>query len=205
MNIPLTRSLYVLRYMICFVPAFVFTGSNIQAQKTDSCFAGVYVTEEDFIQNRISNKINPAEKGYKLSFNFPADLTLTLKITTPDSTFKFSPGSIYGYNECGKIFRFFPGGKELNAHEDFYKIEEAEKGLVIYSSVFVSNGEIFYSMGLNSPIHRLILKNLERDFEDYPEFISRAKKLKGGPDGIPSRDENRFRIMKFYREIVMDE
>lgn len=205
MNAHLTRLLYVLRYMSCVLPAFIFTGSNIHAQKTDSCFAGVYVTQEDFIHNRISNKINPAEKGYKFSFNFPADLTLTLKITTPDSTFKFPPGSIYGYNECGKIYRFFPGGKELTAQEDFYKIEEAEKGLVIYSSVFVSNGEIFYSMELNSPIHRLILKNLERDFEPYPEFISKAKKLKGGPDGIPARDENGFRIMKFYREIVMDE
>jgi hypothetical protein len=203
MEIAVARSFYFCLQIVSFLLAFVFSELTAHAQKMDSCVAGVFMTKDDFIHDRVSHKIKTAEKGNKFDFNFPADLTLTLKISTPDSTFKFPPGSIYGYRECGKIFRFFPGGRELNAQEDFYEIEEAEKSFVLYSSEFVSGNEIFYSLGLTSPIHRLTFKNLKRDFKDYPDFISEAKKLKHSTDGIPSRSKNGFCIMKFYRELVL--
>ena len=168
------------------------------SQKIDSCFAGVFITQDDFISNRLSYEINTAVKDYKLRFTFPADFTLTLKIITPDTTFKFVPGSIYGYSECGHVFRYYPGGKELNAQEDFYKIEEAG-GLIIYSSVFVSGDEIFYSASLTSSIRRLILKNLKEDYSNYPDFIAKAKKMKRR---LADRDENGFLIMDLYEESV---
>jgi hypothetical protein len=137
------------------------------------------------------------ENGNRISFTFPADVTLTLKMITPDATYKFKPGSIYGYNECGNVFRFFPGGKELNAQEDYYKVEEAGS-MILYSSVFVSGDEIFYSKDLTSPIHRLTLQNLKDDFKDNPEFLDEAKKLKKRPDGLFTRDEQGFEILKVY-------
>ena len=65
----------------------------------------------------------------------------------------------------------------MNAQEDFYKIEEAG-GLIIYSSVFVSGDEIFYSKSLTSSIRRLTLKNLKEDFGNHPDFISKVEKMK---------------------------
>ncbi len=178
--------------------AFFLVVLPAHSQKTDSCFAGVFITQDDFINNRLSYKINTADKDHKLSFTFPADFTLTLKITTPDTTFKFVPGSIYGYSECGNAYRFYPGGKELNAQEDFYKIEEAG-GLILYSSVFVSGDEIFYSASPTSPIRRLILRNLKEDFRNYPDFIAKVEKMKRR---LGDRDENGFLIMDLYEESV---
>ena len=89
------------------------------AQKKVCCYGGVYLNKEDFIANRLSYRINECVKGDNLLFAFPADLTLTLKISKPDSVFKFKPGAIYGYYECGSVYRFSPG-TEWNGQEDYY-------------------------------------------------------------------------------------
>jgi hypothetical protein len=172
---------------------------TVHSQQADSCLAGVFVTQNDFVNNNLSYKINTADKDHKLSFTFPADLTLTLKIVTPDTTFKFAPGSIYGFYECGHIYRYYPGKKELNAQEDFYKIEEAG-GLILYSSVFVSGDEIFYSTSLTSTIRRLTLRNLREDFRNYPDFIAQLENMKLR---LADRDESGgFLIMDIYEELV---
>jgi len=194
---------FFLQVASCFV-VFILCILPAHAQQTDSCIAGVFLTQSDFLNDQLSHKINTAAKGYKLSFNFPADLTLTLKIKTPDSTFKFVPGSIYGYSECGHLYRFYAGGKEWNAQEDFYKLEEASDtegadGLILYSSVFVSGDEIFYSRSLTSSIHRLTFKNLKDDFWDNPHFVDKVEKMK---QRLASRDENGFLVMHLYKESI---
>lgn len=173
---------------------------HVQAQEKHSCYAGVFVTQDDFIHNHLSHKINTGAEGYKLNFSFPADLTLTVKLVTPDTVYKFAPGSIFGYDDCGNIFRYY-SGKELNVQEDFYKIEETG-GIVLYSSQFVSGKEIFYSETLTSPIHRLTWRNLKDDFKDYPEFIEKVRELKKRPDGLATRDKSGFIILKIYRENI---
>jgi hypothetical protein len=179
------------------VPVFLWI-VPVHSQQTDSCIAGVFINQHDFVNNDLSYKINTADKDYKLSFTFPADFTLTLKIMTPDTTFKFPPGTIYGFSECGSLYRYYAGGKELNAQEDFYKIEEAG-GLTIYSSVFVSGDEIFYSTSLTSSIRRLTLRNLKEDFRNYPDFIVELEKKKRR---LADRDESGFLITKIYKETV---
>ena len=86
----------------------------------------------------------------------------------------------------------------MNAQEDFYKIEEAG-GLVIYSSVFVSGDEIFYSTNLTSSIRRLTLRNLKEDFWNHPDFIAKVEKMKSR---IADRNDNGFIIMDLYEESV---
>jgi hypothetical protein len=179
------------------VPVFLLI-LPVHSQQTDSCLAGVFINQSDFVNYDLSYKINTAAKDYKLSFTFPADFTLTLKIVTPDTTFKFPPGTIYGFSECGSIYRYFHGGKELNAQEDFYKIEEAG-GLIIYSSVFISGDEIFYSTSLTSSIRRLTLRNLKEDFKNYPGFIAELEKMKRQ---LAARSESGFRIIDLYKEMV---
>src|SRR5438067_564138 len=63
------------------------------AQEKKSCVAGVYHTVGDFADDRLSHKINTAEKGDKFEFLFPADLRLTIRIIKPDTTLDFKPGS----------------------------------------------------------------------------------------------------------------
>ncbi len=193
-----SQSSFVRQVGICLVVVLLFV-LPAHAQKKDSCFAGIFITQADFVNNHLSYKINTDVKGYKLSFTFPADFTLTPKIITPDTTFKFAPGNIYGFSECGRLYRYYPGGKEWNAQEDYYKIEQAG-GLIIYSSVFVSGDEIFYSTSLTSFIRRLTLRNLKEDFWNYPDFIAKIEKLK---QRLADRDDNGFLIMKLYEESVM--
>jgi hypothetical protein len=172
---------------------------NADAQ-TEGCFAGVFLNADDFIHDKLSYKIFPGEKGYKFNFNFPADMTLTLKIVTPDTTLKFPAGSIYGYQECGKTSRFFKGGRELSAQEDFYRVEQADEGFILYSSEFVSGEELFYSTDLTSPIHRLSIKGLRRDYRNNPDFLSNVKRLKRRPDGLITRNGGDYEIMQIYKK-----
>jgi len=195
---PVKSRYYFLRQAgTCLVAVLLFT-LPAHSQETDYCFAGVFITQDDFINNHLSYKINTAVKGYKLNFTFPADFTLTLKVITPDTTFKFAPGTIYGFSECGSVYRYYPGGKEWNAQEDYYRIEEVG-GLMIYSSVFVSGDEIFYSTSLTSSIRRLTFRNLKEDFWNYPDFIAKVEKMKLR---IADRDDNGFIIMDLYEESV---
>ena len=195
---PVKSRYYFLRQVgTCLVAVLLFT-LPAHSQETDYCFAGVFITQDDFINNHLSYKINTAVKGYKLNFTFPADFTLTLKVITPDTTFKFAPGTIYGFSECGSVYRYYPGGKEWNAQEDYYRIEEVG-GLMIYSSVFVSGDEIFYSTSLTSSIRRLTFRNLKEDFWNYPDFIAKVEKMKLR---IADRDDNGFIIMDLYEESV---
>jgi outer membrane pore protein E len=175
------------------------TGGVLNAQSEKPCTAGIYKTEQDFIHNRLSHKINTGDKGNKFRFLFPADLKLTIKMETPDSTMEFKPGSVYGYQLCGKRYRYYPGG-DLLAQEDFYGVEE-EGGLIIYSSVHVSGDEVFYSRDLSSPIRRLTMKNLEEDFAAYPDFIASVKKMKKEelPVDLSRKDEKgRYEVNKLY-------
>ena len=106
-----------MKFNILLLAALLCT-SFLFSQDKDSCKAGVYLTKDDFLNNRLSHVIHTGEKGTKLDFTFPADMTLAVKLITPDTTLKFEAGTIYGYNDCGRIFRYYHGGKELNAQED---------------------------------------------------------------------------------------
>lgn len=173
--------------------------------RSDSCYSGVYITYEDFIKNQISHKVDP--HNTENSFGFVLG-SKTIKIVGPESTVKFKIGSVYGYIDCGNIYRYSPN-VELLSPEDYYKLEEMggeESGkLVIYTSVFYGGTEHFFSTRLNSPIHRLNINHLRKDFEgSFPEFIEAAKKMasKNGGD-IAAKDANgKFLINNLYFQLV---
>jgi hypothetical protein len=176
---------------------FWFVSCALSGQQDKDCLAGVYKTRNDLIRNNISHKINTGKKGYKFGFLFPADLKLTVKIETPDTTLEFKPGTIYGYHQCGRKFRYYEGG-DLLAQEDFYRIEETS-GLVIYTSVMISGSEVFYSRDLASPIRRLLMKNIEEDFSGDPGFVEAVKaQSKKELDGVAARNDNGYLINQVY-------
>jgi hypothetical protein len=193
-----------MKHLVFLFTLLVFVQA-VRSQSPDTCYAGVYLSYEDFTKNKLSHKINKNAEGNKLDFSVPADMTLRLKIVTNDSVLKFRPGTIYGYYDCGNTFRYSPGSA-LNAQEDYYKILE-KKDLIIYSSAFVSGSEIFYSRGLNSPIYRLTKKDLERDFKDHPEFLKAADKLSKETKGdlAALNPDKSFRINGIFAQTVHPE
>jgi hypothetical protein len=188
----------------CVLILSIFFIDSLSGQdKKKPCIAGVYHTADDLQNNRLSHQINTMEKGDKFGFLFPADLRLTIRITKPDTTLEFKPGSVFGYGECGNRYRYYPGG-DLLAQEDFYRIEE-QRGIIIYSSKFVSGDEMFYSRTINSPIHRLSLGNIEKDFADQPGFVDDVRCLnKEGLRGdIAKKDKKgKFIINTIYAKKV---
>ncbi len=173
------------------------------AQKSDQGYAGVYMTKENFINNRLSYKINTADKGDKLKFIPIADWTLTIRIVTPDSVQTFKRGTIYGYYENGKVYRYAPPGN-LYAAEDYYRVED-DRGLVIYTSEFNGGSEYYYSTDLTAPIQLLNLKNIKRDFKSQPQFVSAVKRLnkKEVHGELAKRDsQGNFIINKIYTQSV---
>jgi outer membrane pore protein E len=167
------------------------------AQK-DTCMAGVFLTYNDFLNNKLTNKIDTKIKGNKFGFILFKE---TIKVITPETKIKYAPGSIYGYYYCGMRYRYSPGG-ELYAPEDYYKIEEMD-GIVIYSSVFWGGSEYFYSKDLSTPIHRLNMSNLEKDFGDNTDFMTAVRKSKSRSDGLSKHNKNNhFTINSIYTETI---
>jgi len=174
---------------------------SVFAQNPAPGYSGVYLTKADFIANHLSYQVNTHAPGCKLEFPPIADWALTIRIVTPESVNKFKAGSVYGYYDNGKVYRFAASG-DIYVPEDFYRIEE-DKGLVIYSPEFNGGNEYYYSRTLTSPIHRLNMKNLKRDFKSQPEFINAAKSLnkKEVPGDVAKRDnEGHFIVNNIYRQ-----
>jgi hypothetical protein len=187
---------------ISLILFFILVKNIVFAQK-DSCYAGVYLTKDDLINNNLSHKINTSEKGNKLMFPMIADWKLEVKIITPCNTYKFPQGSIYGYHECGRNYRYSPGGR-LYAIEDFYRIEE-RGNLIIYTSLFNGGDEYYYSTDLDAPIRRLNMPNLKSDFYGHPNFIRAVKKIKrnGVKGGLAMQDnKGNFIINDIYEQTI---
>ncbi|HXS38139.1 MAG TPA: hypothetical protein VN721_15665 [Flavipsychrobacter sp.] len=189
---------------IFFILVLVIAGHSVFAQN-DSCFAGVYLTKNDLVNDHLSYKVNLSENGNKLKFPPVADWKLEVKIVTPTQTYKFPAGTIYGYSQCGRVYRYSPGGS-LYSIEDFYRIEEVGS-LVIYTSVFNSGSEYFYSKDLSSPVRRLNLWNLKGDFPGQHSFIHHAKKLKrdGVHGGLAMQNsQGKFIINNIYISTIKE-
>lgn len=180
--------------LVCFIAIVQMT----VAQKKDTCMAGVFLTYNDFLNNKLTNKIDTKIKGNKFGFIL---FNETIKVITPKAKIKYVSGSIYGYSYCGVQFRYSPGG-ELYAPEDYYKVEQIG-GIIIYSSVFWGGSEYFYSKDLSAPIHRLNINNLEKDFGDNTDFIIAVRKSKSRSDGLSAHDKNNhFTINTIYTETI---
>jgi len=176
---------------------------NIFSQ-VDSCYAGVYISYDDYQNNKITYKVNLSYKKNNLEF---VPLSKTIKISTKDSCIRFKPGTIYGFYKCGSTYRYSPN-EELLSPEDYYRILEMSilesDKMIIYSSVFLGGIELFYSIGLSSKIHRLNVSNIEKDFDKKsPDFVVEAKKIASTINGFAKKDENgNYLIINFYEKFV---
>lgn len=104
---------------------------------------------------------------------------LTLKHGQQKS--KFTHGSLWGYQRGENVFRYFDKGTIFGTY-GYHKII-GNSGLIIYSKYerggyrYASRTYYFYSKDLNTPLEKLSVKNLEKNFNN-PSFISEVKALK---------------------------
>lgn len=140
--------------------------------------AGVYLTYDDFVINKLSNTINFNQQGSKFKFAFPSWYpNVKIKIFTPDTTkywqryvVKFKPGSIYGYYRYGKIYRYAEG-KGVFSPYGYFEIIKEMTGLIVYrqytSHHHGSDYHYFYSIDFKSAIKPMDKKHLTADTSNF--------------------------------------
>ncbi len=183
----------ILSITLFLMPFFLFS------QKTKlSDTAKIFLSFEDFVNRNSALIVDKSTE--KFSYAFPRGLEF-IKVVKRDSTvkdtvkkffrkkkkngqiiYRFKPGSIYGYYNNKKYFRYATS-KSWQVVDGYYKIEEMER-IIIYSKN-INNGRhrssslyYFYSLGLNTELKSLKWKNIESDFKEKPAIWNTIKSNK---------------------------
>lgn len=185
----------------CAFVCLVIQMSYGQTQKKlDSCYAAIYITYKEFIDHKPSIKTDTIDSNNCIKFQ---TLSKTLKMLVNGDAKLFKPGSIYGYYDCGKVFRYSPN-VELLSPEDYYKVEQlgGAAPLIIYSSVFLGGNELFFSEGFSLPIHRLNINNLSKCFgEKNPDFVKQAKDMNSVKNGLSKKElDGKYSLLSIYEK-----
>ena len=154
---------------------FLFASASSFAQEMSSAnFSGIYLTREDFTNNRISfaHEIN--------SINYlQIDLNSNIILIRNGRATKFRYGECFGYHFKGSKYRAYGARWTWLTDIGYYRIED-EGTLIIYSKRGhdKSPNAIFYyySRSADSPIVRLNIKNLKKEFPDNPELVLSLKR-----------------------------
>lgn len=175
----------------------------IVSQIVDTCLRNnqncIFFTYDDFKQCSPSLKIFNSDNE-SIHYYFPYGLS-NIKIIKNDTIvplplqkffvkkkngkliFKFKHGTIYGYCKNGQFYRYYSEPKNWKIYDGYYKLEE--KGAIIIYSMYISNGGktgsslyYFYSLGLDSQIKKLKLKNIEADFRSNSILLEKIKSNK---------------------------
>lgn len=150
----------------------------------DTCdSAGVYLTHEDYLNRKITCKINPNRRGQRMTFSLNHK---DIKIITLDTTVTYKAGSIYGYYQCGEKLRYSKKG--------YFTIVE-RLPLVIYTTSInnfsgMTEVKYYYSLKSDSEIRSLTMKNIEKDFKSKPGFITEVKNRFKWWSGLADTNEN---------------
>lgn len=146
------------------------------SQDNNCIGAGVYLTYDDFVINKLSNTINFNQQGSKFKFTYP-NWYPKVKIVTPDTTkywqrsvIKFKPGSIYGYYRYGRKYRYAES-KGIFSPYGYFEIFKEMKGLIVYKQYTEhhhrSDYHYYYSIDFKSAIKPMNKKNLIADTNNF--------------------------------------
>lgn len=153
---------------------------SIFSQDNQCIGAGVYLTYDGFVNNKLSNKVNFNQQGSKFKFAFPNWYPRsTIKIITSDTTkywqrssIKFKPGSVYGYYKYGKKYRYFETN-EIFSPRGYFEVIKAMKGLIVYkqytqhSQSHFNDYHYYYSIDFKSAVKPMNRKNLAADINNF--------------------------------------
>ncbi|MGJ1361135.1 hypothetical protein ACR79B_07390 [Sphingobacterium spiritivorum] len=150
--------------------------SQTRASEYCTDIVKLYKTYSEYSEGKFDDSICLTDKKHKFSVYYNK---LTLKHGQQKS--KFPHGSLWGYQRGNDLFRYFNKGTTFGTY-GYHKII-GSNGLIIYSKYerggyrYASRTYYFYSKDLNSPLEKLTIKNLEREFPNA-SFISEVKALK---------------------------
>ncbi|MDO9184408.1 MAG: hypothetical protein Q7W13_00230 [Bacteroidia bacterium] len=161
------------------------------SQHNNCIGAGVYLTYDDFVNNKLSNTVNFNQQGSKFKYAFPNWYPkVKIKIVTPDTTkywqrsvIKFKPGSIYGYYRYGRKYRYAEG-KGFFSPYGYFEIIKEMKGLIVYKQYTQhhhrSDYHYYYSIDFKSAIKAMNKKNLIADTNNFnnAKFIESVTLIK---------------------------
>lgn len=162
--------------------AFTIRPSTIAAVKDTCDSAGVFLTHEDYLNRKLTCKVNPNRKGQKFTLSLNKK---DIKITRPDTNAVFKAGSVYGFYQCGEKYRY--------SKKAFYNIVERSP-MVIYTTTEsnysgLTEVRYYYSLKSDTEIRSLSLKNIEEDFKKFPGFITEVKNRFKWWSGLAATDE----------------
>lgn len=132
---------------------------------------GVYLTVNDFLNNKISFVNSQADKKYKLSINEIFNSSV-IKIRIGTTVIKLNKDTVYGYRDKNNnCFRFY------NKAE--YKIINSSENFILYSKTSTKGGlrsshtvtSYYFSERKNQVIYQLSKSNLKKVFWKEVSFI----------------------------------
>ncbi|MFN8333590.1 MAG: hypothetical protein U0U09_00595 [Cyclobacteriaceae bacterium] len=159
------RTLIQIMFTAAFIAALPVSNS------AQSSVNGLYKTENDFVENRLTDRESTNEQNRIQSYRG------VLKVYRKGKCTLYKSGSVYGYQQDGITYRAIPGRSWFS--ENGYCKVVRSGAFVIYtkhSTHHRSNGRAwyYYSVGVTGEIKRLTKQNLIKDFSNKPEFLSAA-------------------------------
>lgn len=164
---------------------------------TENCVEKIklYTTYQDFRSSTTTDSVCLSVKNNKFSVFYNK---LTLK--DGGKKRKYAHGSLWAYQRGDDVYRYFDEATTFGTY-GYHKILD-QSGLIIYSKKESCGYRMsstctyyFYSKDLQSPLKKLNLKNLKKDFPNA-SFIAEAEKL----EELTERDEKsgNFKINNVY-------
>jgi hypothetical protein len=149
------------QFNLFFTVLLLIISFNLFAQKER--VRGIYITSDDFAKGNLSFDNNCNNRDTRIRLNdFFSKKYITVK--KGDSSLKLLKNDIFGYRNCNNDFFRFKGKIEL------FLLNAGEQ-ILIYKHIVskpptgrtnVTN--YYFSVGLNSPVQKLTIKNLKNAF-----------------------------------------
>jgi hypothetical protein len=182
----------IILFSILLIPLIGISQDETKCSKQ----GGVYLTAKDFANNTFTDSICLDNEKNKIVLRGPGN---TIVIISENEKRKYDEGKIYGFSDGEKKYRYYYDGAFSSF--GYYSIADTN-GLIIYykrsydpAIVPIPSDVYFYSIGYDSPMKSLTLKNLKKDF-DNKEFIKEVEALKD----LGEKIEDDFKINDLYKK-----
>lgn len=172
---------------------------QVRAQDGSIEVSGVYLTEDDFKHNRLS------ETAAIDSRNYIVVALNKLKCYRNGQPMSFRLRDIYGYYQYGKKYRAFRRRTFFDRYSCYEVIDES--GVIVYSRKSAGHkrgGYTFYywSVDASSPITRVTRKNIRKAFVSHPDFVKQVSGEIGRKALYMPDDGGKTRFNEYYQRLV---
>lgn len=162
---------------VFFLTPLIVSASGRDGRENCEKRAGIFESSDSYVKHDITHTVCLSENQNSVKVN----LSYNVIIRDKEAKFTYNRKSIYGYSNGEAAFRYFET-KGIFDPYGYFQFQDTS-GIIIYSqrnwAGFFGQARTFYfySLSLNSPIKRLIISNLKRDFPN-DGFIEAVKQLK---------------------------